>query len=75
MKSLNQMRSSWNALVTLMLNKNTLGAKNREANQKQQLNGYTCDQNVWYLAKAKNYTEYTWVTCYIDNALAMVFSF
>ena len=31
---------------TDMLNKNTLGAKNCEANQKQQLNGYTCDQNV-----------------------------
>ena len=41
-----------------ILNKNTLGAKNCVANQKQQLNGYTCDQNVWYLAKAKNYTEY-----------------
>ena len=25
---------------------NTLVAKNCEANQKQQLNGYTCDQNV-----------------------------
>ena len=29
-----------------MLNKNTLGTKNCEANEKQQLNGYTCDQNV-----------------------------
>ena len=29
-----------------MLNKNTLGTKNCEANQKQQLNSYTCDQNV-----------------------------
>ena len=34
------------------------GCKKCEANQKQQLNGYTRDQNVWYLAKAKNYTEY-----------------
>ena len=32
--------------------------KNSDANQKQQLNGYTCDQNMQYLAKAKNYTEY-----------------
>ena len=45
-----------------MLNKNTLGAKNCEANQKQQLNGYTCNQNVWYLVKAKNYTKYRYVT-------------
>ena len=41
-----------------MLNKNTLGAKNYETNQKQQLDGYR------YLAKAKNYTEYK-----IDNLL------
>ena len=47
--------STWLASVHLllfayknsdMLNKNTLGAKNCEANQKQQLNGYTCKQNV-----------------------------
>ena len=47
-----------------MLNKNTLGAKNCVANQKQELNGYACNQIVWYLAKAKNYTEYK-----IDNLL------
>ena len=41
-----------------MLNKNTLVQKYCEADQKQLLNGYKCDQNVWYLAKAKNYTEY-----------------
>ena len=44
--------------LNVMLNKNTLGAKICEANQKQQLNGYACDQNVWYLAKAKNCAEY-----------------
>jgi len=31
---------------------------NCKANQKQKLNGYICNQNVWYLAKPKNYTEY-----------------
>ena len=53
-----------------------LGCKKLRAQSEAAIiNGYTCDQNVWYLAKAKNYTEYTWVTYYIDNALAMVFSF
>ena len=52
-KGINQMIGCVGVLI-IMLNKNTLGAKICKANQKQQLNGYTCDQNVWYLAKAKN---------------------
>ena len=59
-----------------MLNKNTLGAKNCEANEKQQLNGYTMHAtkmyDIWLRPRT---TEYTWVTYYIENAVAIVFTF